>query len=164
MTEHKIIIGAIVNNQFGVLMRITELFTKRGYNIDSLEVGVTDDPTLSRMTIVAMGDTQTEAQIIQQLSKLHDVRHAAIIPASAASVREHMLIKLKVGANTNAALTAMINTYGAKVIDFSADTITAEVTGAPESNDAFIEAAQEYGILEVCRAGVQALHRGSECL
>ncbi|MCL1798870.1 MAG: acetolactate synthase small subunit [Eggerthellaceae bacterium] len=164
MSEQRIIIGALVNNHFGVLMRITELFTKRCYNIDSLEVGVTDDPALSRMTIVATGDAHTEVQIVQQLSKLHDVRRAAIIPVERASVREHMLIKLKVGANTNAALMAMINSYGAKVIDFSADTLTAEVTGAPEGNDAFIEASRDYGILEVCRAGVQALHCGTECL
>ncbi|MCL1797778.1 MAG: acetolactate synthase small subunit [Eggerthellaceae bacterium] len=164
MSDHKIIIGAIVNNQFGVLMRITELFTKRCYNIDSLEVGVTDDPAYSRMTIVATGDASVEEQIIKQLSKLHDVRHAAIIPTERASVREHMLIKLKVAPNTNAALTAMINARGAKVIDFSAETITAEVTGEVESNDGFIECAREFGILEICRAGAQALHRGTECL
>jgi len=163
-SEHKIIIGAIVNNQFGVLMRITELFTKRCYNIDSLEVGVTDDPDFSRMTIVATGDAHTEQQIVKQLSKLHAVRFAAIIPPEHASVREHMLIKLRVGPDRNADLTSMINRYGAKVIDFSADTITAEVTGEVASNDAFIEASREFGILEICRAGAQALHRGTECL
>ena len=164
MTDRKFIIGAIVNNQFGVLMRITELFTKRCYNIDSLEVGVTDDPRLSRMTIVVTGDSYVEEQIIKQLSKLHDVCHAAIIPLERATVREHMLIKLKVTPHTSAALTAMINTYAAKVIDFTADTITVEVTGEIESNDAFVEASREYGILEICRAGAQALHRGTERL
>jgi acetolactate synthase-1/3 small subunit len=75
-----------------------------------------------------------------------------------------MLVKLKVTPNTSADLTAMINTFGAKVIDFTADTVTAEVTGEIEGNDAFVGAAREFGIIEVCRAGAQALHRGSECL
>jgi len=161
---HRIIIGAIVNNQFGVLMRITELFTKRGYNIDSLEVGITDNPEYSRMTIVATGDAATEQQIVKQLSKLHAVRHAAIIPADEASVREHMLIKLRVGPHQNADLTSMINRFGAKVIDFSAETITAEVTGEVANNDSFVEASREFGIMEICRAGAQALHRGAQCL
>jgi len=164
MSEHKIIIGALVNNKPGVLMRITELFTKRCYNIDSLVVGETDDHTISRMTIVAMGDTYTEQQIIKQLSRLHDVRHAAIIPEEVATVREHMLIKLKATPTTTAALTEMINIYAAKVIDFSSETVTAEVTGEVENNDAFIEASKEYGIIEICRAGAQALHRGNTCL
>ena len=181
-SKEKIIIGAVVNNHPGVLMRVTELFTKRCYNIDSLEVGVTDNPAISRMTIVATGDAQTGEQIVKQLSKLHDVRRAAIIPRECASVREHMLVKLRVtphasatsntntapntnaAPNTSAALTSMVNAYGAKVIDFSADSVTAEVTGEMESNDAFIAAARDFGILEVCRAGAQALHRGTECL
>jgi len=164
MPEQKIIIGALVNNKPGVLMRITELFTKRCYNIDSLVVGVTDDETVSRMTIVAMGDAYIEEQIVKQLSKLHDVLHAAIIPGEKATVREHMLIKLKATPQTTAALTEMINTYAAKVIDFSAETVTAEVTGEVENNDAFIEASKEYGIIEISRAGAQALHRGNTCL
>lgn len=164
VTGHKIIIGALVNNHPGVLMRITELFTKRCYNIDSLEVGVTDDPTISRMTIVAKGDDAVEAQILKQLSKLHDVRRAAVIPANRATIRELMLVKIQVLSQMNGALTTMINTRGAKVIDFSIDTVTVEVTGEVESNDAFIEAAREFGILEVCRAGAQALHRGNESL
>ena len=162
--DKKIIIGAVVNNRPGVLMRVTELFTKRCYNIDSLEVGVTDDPAISRMTIVATGDEYTEGQIVKQLSKLHDVRRAAIIPKECALVREHMLIKLNVAPHTSAALTSMIASHGAKVVDFSADTITAEVTGEIKNNDAFIAAARDFGILEVCRAGAQALHRGTECL
>ncbi|MDR0501558.1 MAG: acetolactate synthase small subunit [Coriobacteriales bacterium] len=164
MAEEKIIIGAIVNNHFGVLMRITELFAKRCYNIDSLEVGITDDPALSRMTIVAMGDALVREQIVKQLSKLHDVRRAAVIPKEKANVREHMLIKLCNDENGNAELTALVNDCGAKVIDISSRSITVEVTGEVESNDAFIKSAKEFGILEICRAGAQALHRGSECL
>lgn len=162
--EHKIIIGAIVNNQFGVLMRITELFTKRCYNIDSLEVGITDNPTISRMTIVAKGDAYVEKQIIKQLSKLHDVRHVAIIPKERAAVREHMLVKMKAAPHASGSLTNMINTYAAKIIDITTSTLIVEVTGEVASNDAFIEEAKEYGIIEICRAGAQALHRGIECL
>ena len=164
MLQRKIVIGVLVNNKPGTLMHITELFTKRCFNIDSLVVGMTDNPTISRMTIVATGNEHVEGQIVKQLSKLHDVFHAAVIPADQATVREHMLIKLEVAPDTNTAVTEMINTYAAKVIDFTAHTVTAEVTGEVENNDRFVEASKEYGIIEICRAGAQALHRGNTSL
>jgi acetolactate synthase-1/3 small subunit len=162
--EEKIIIGALVNNHFGVLTRVSELFAKRCYNIDSLVVGVTDDPAFSRMTIVAMGDEYIRNQIVRQLAKLYDVHCVELIPNDQASVREHMLIKLRVSGTDNTEITETLNTFGAKVIDFSSDTITAEVTGEVPSNDSFVELVSRYGILEICRAGAQALYRGGRCL
>ena len=163
-TDEKIIIGALVNNHFGVLTRVSELFAKRCYNIDSLVVGVTDNPAFSRMTIVAMGDSYIRDQIVKQLAKLHDVHRVDVIPNEQASVREHMLIKLRVSGSTNAEITNTFNGFGAKVIDFSADTITAEVTGDVPSNDRCVEQVERYGIMEICRAGAQALYRGNHCL
>ncbi|MDR1891917.1 MAG: acetolactate synthase small subunit [Oscillospiraceae bacterium] len=162
--NEQFIIGAIVKNHFGVLTRVSSLFSRRGYNIDSLVVGVTENPEYSRMTIAAAGDEQVRRQVVNQLQKLHDVVRADIIPMENANLREHMLIKLTTGAGINAEITNIINRFGAKVIDFGAQSITAEVTGSPESNGKFLELAAPYGILEVCRAGVQALHRGAETL
>lgn len=162
--SNKFTIGAIVANHFGVLTRISSLFSRRGYNIDSLVVGVTHNPAVSRMTIVASGDEYIKDQIVKQLSKLHDVKLVGIIPDEQAVVREHMLIKLKVENGSNAEITGMINDFGAKVVDFSTDSIMAEVTGEASSNDRFVEVAKKYGILEICRAGAQALNRGSKVL
>lgn len=164
MADERIIIGILVNNHFGVLTRVSELFAKRCYNIDSLVVGETDDSAYSRMTIVARGDGSIKDQMVKQLAKLHDVHQVAVIPAENASVREHMLVKLHVTGQTNTQITTMFNRFGAKVVDFSADSVTAEVTGEVETNDHFVMAASDYGILEICRAGAQALHRGSSCL
>jgi len=164
VADSKIIIGVLVNNKPGVLMHITELFTKRCFNIDSLVVGMTEKPAISRMTITSIGDVQIENQIVKQLSKLHDVLHVAVIPENKATVREHMLIKMEVTAETSSAVTEMINAFAAKVIDFTASTVTAEVTGEVENNDRFVEASKEYGIIEICRAGAQALHRGNTSL
>jgi len=162
--NEKFIIGAIVNNHFGVLNRVTALFSRRGYNIDSLVVGMTDDSNLSRMTIVAMGDEYIKDQIVKQLGKLHDVVRVGIIPDDVAVAREHMLIKMRVDSGANADITDVINRFGAKVIDFSASTITAEVTGEAASNDEFVDTVRGYGIIEICRAGAQALHRDGETL
>lgn len=162
--QDKFIIGAIVNNQFGVLARVSALFSRRGYNIDSLVVGVTDNPKYSRMTIVASGDESVRKQVVKQLGKLYDVVRVDIIPIDQATVREHMLVKMRVENGSNAEITDMINKFGAKMVDFSASTITAEVTGEVTSNDQFIEEAKKYGILEICRAGAQALDRNGKCL
>jgi len=162
--EAPFLIGAIVANQFGVLTRVSALFSRRGYNIDSLVVGVTENPAYSRMTIAATGDEQARSQVVKQLNKLHDVIRVDVIPAEEASAREHMLIKLRVNGSGNADITNTINKFGAKVIDFDTTSITAEVTGPTALNDKFIETARPYGILEVCRAGIQALHRGGVTL
>ncbi len=162
--HEQFIIGAIVKNHFGVLTRVSSLFARRGYNIDSLVVGVTDDPAYSRMTIVVNGDDAIREQIVKQLRKLHDVERVGILARERTTVREHMLIKLRVADGNNAEIADCINRFGAKVVDFSKDSITAEVTGENASNDSFITLAKQYGILEICRAGAQALARGEELL
>jgi acetolactate synthase-1/3 small subunit len=160
----RIVIGAIVNNHFGVLTRVSEMFAKRGYNIESLVVGVTDDPDFSRMTIVAIGDDYVREQIVKQLDKLFDVQRASVIPEEMAVVREHMLVKLHAAPENSSGITALLNSYGAKMVDFSTGTITAEVCGDVGGNERFIQAVRSYGIIEICRAGAQALHKGGDCL
>lgn len=159
--EEKFTIGAIVENHFGVLNRVAGLFAKRGYNINSLAVGETDDPRLSRMTIVVSGDDYVKEQMLKQLNKLFDVRKVILLENDSSVLREHMLIKLSVMAGNNDKITDMINKYGGKVIDFSTETITVEITGDVQNNDSFINESRQYGILEVCRAGAVALARGN---
>ena len=159
--EEKFTIGAIVDNHFGVLNRVAGLFAKRGYNINSLAVGETDDPKLSRMTIVVSGDDYVKEQMFKQLNKLYDVRKVILLENDSSVLREHMLIKLKVQDGNNDKITDMINKYGGKMIDFSTDSITVEITGDVKNNDGFINEARPYGILEVCRAGAVALARGN---
>ena len=161
--EELFFIGVIVNNHFGVLTRVSSLFSRRGYNIESLVVGVTDHPEISRMTIAMRGDTQIKAQVLKQLRKLIDVVEAGEIPAEQAVIREHMLIKIRMSDN-NAALSDIIGRFGGEVVDFCVGAITVEVTGAAEKNDEFVESVRPFGILEICRAGAQALHRGPEKL
>ena len=160
----KFIIGVIVQNHSGVLTRVTSLFSRRGYNIDSLVVAETDNPQYSRMTIVATGNESVKNQIVKQLDKLQDVVTVDVIPHEDAAVREHMLIKIKVASDSNTDITNMINDFGSKVIDFGTESVTVEVTGDAKTNDRFIDAARTFGIMEICRAGAQALNRGSHVL
>ena len=119
MKKGQFILGVIVTNHFGVLTRVSGLFSRRGYNIDSLNVGETEDPTLSRMTIIVTGDDYIESQIVKQLSKLQDVKKVELLPADEAVIREHLLIKVRVTNETRTQITEAVNIFRAKVIDFT---------------------------------------------
>jgi len=155
-------VALLVNNRFGVLNRIAGLYGKRGYNIDSLSVGETEDPRYSRMTIVSTGDEYIKKQVIRQLSKLYDVKAAVLLEEEEAVSVEHLLIKLKVNGEGNSAVTALVNEYGGKVMDFGERTLTADLTGPPRRIQAFIEACVPFGILELCRSGALALSVGTQ--
>ncbi|MCL2080397.1 MAG: acetolactate synthase small subunit [Oscillospiraceae bacterium] len=159
MTE-KFIIGIIVSNHFGVLNRVAGLYAKRGYNIDSLAVGETDDPKYSRMTIVSTGDEYMKNQVIEQLKKLHDVKMVVLLDKDSAVSVEHMLIKLELSKEDKTTISDLINDYGGNVMDFGADFITAEISGSSEKIERFIEAAKKIGILEVCRSGLISIAQG----
>jgi len=158
----KFTVGLIVSNHFGVLNRVAGLYSKRCYNIDSLAVGVTENPEYSRMTIVSTGDDYMKEQVVSQLEKLHDVRSVALFDTVGMASAEHMLIKLDAGGGRGADISKLINTYGGKVRDFSGDFITAEITGSSEQLNAFIEESRALGILEVCRGGLIAMSHGAE--
>jgi acetolactate synthase-1/3 small subunit len=153
-------VGLIVNNHHGVLNRIAGLYGKRGYNIDSLSVGETENPNLSRMTIVSTGDEYIKSQIIRQLSKLYDVKAAFLLEKDMSVSVEHLLIKLKINGSGNASVTELIDSYGGKVLELCENFIIADITGAPEKIQAFIEQAKPLGILELCRSGALALSTG----
>jgi len=158
----KFIVGVIVSNHFGVLNRVAGLYAKRGYNIDSLAVGETEDPAYSRMTIVSTGDEYMKTQVLRQLEKLHDVKMVVLLEKSSAVSIEHMLIKLRLAGEGKAAISELINDYGGNVMDFGADFITAEISGSSEKIERFIEAVREIGILEVCRSGLISMVQGAE--
>ena len=162
--KEKFIVGIIVSNHFGVLNRVAGLYAKRGYNIDSLAVGETDDPEYSRMTIVSTGDEYMKSQVLKQLEKLHDVKMVVLLDKDSSVSIEHMLIKLKLGNEGKAAISDLINDYGGNVMDFGSDFITAEISGSSEKIERFIEAAREIGILELCRSGLISIAQGSESI
>jgi len=158
----KFIVGLIVSNHFGVLNRVAGLYAKRGYNIDSLAVGETEDPAFSRMTIVSTGDDYMKTQVLRQLEKLHDVKMVVLLEKSRAVSIEHMLIKLRLADEGKAAISDLINDYGGNVMDFGADFITSEISGSSEKIERFIEAVRDIGILEVCRSGLISMNQGAD--
>jgi len=160
--NEKFIVGIIVSNHFGVLNRVAGLYAKRGYNIDSLAVGETENPIYSRMTIVSTGDEYMKNQVLRQLEKLHDVKMVVLLDKDSSVSIEHMLIKLKVGGAGKATISDLINDYGGKVMDFGGDFITAEITGSSEKIERFIASARAIGILEVCRSGLISMICGTE--
>jgi len=160
--NEKFIVGIIVSNHFGVLNRVAGLYAKRGYNIDSLAVGETENPAYSRMTIVSTGDEYMKNQVLKQLDKLHDVKMVVLLDKESAVSVEHMLIKLELADESKAAISDLINDYGGNVMDFGADFITAEISGSSEKIERFIEAAREIGILEVCRSGLISMIQGTD--
>lgn len=160
--DEKFTVGIIVSNHFGVLNRVAGLYSKRGYNIDSLAVGETENPEYSRMTIVSTGDDYMKNQVLRQLEKLHDVKMVVLLDKENSVSIEHMLIKLKVGGVGKAAISDMINDFGGKVMDFGGDFITAEITGSSEKIEKMIDAARGIGILEVCRSGLISMVHGTQ--
>jgi acetolactate synthase-1/3 small subunit len=161
MNEQRVILGVLVSNQFGVLTRVAGLFARRGYNIDSLTVGETEDPAYSRMTIVARGDDYMKSQIVKQLEKLYDVKEIRVLSDEASVSRELLLIKICADQQRHAEIMEAVKVYRAKVIDLSSQAITMEITGESDKLDAFVEYLKPYGIAELCRTGVTAISRGS---
>jgi acetolactate synthase-1/3 small subunit len=155
-------IGLLVANRHGVLHRIAGLYNKRGYNIDSLAVGETENPRLSRMTIVSRGDASIQTQMLRQIKKLPDVKAAAVIEGDGTVFVEHLLIKLSVGKVKTVEITALVNQYGGKILDVGSDFLLADITGNPQSVQSFIEKCKAIGIHELCRSGVLALAGGSD--
>ena len=164
LNEHKenFTVGVIVSNHFGVLNRVAGLYAKRGYNIDSLAVGETENPRYSRMTIVSTGDDYMKEQVVAQLRKLHDVKLVVLFDKENTVSVEHMLIKLKVNGSGTAEISALINMYGGKVMDFGENFITAEITGDSGKIEEFTEKARVHGILEICRSGRISIIHGAE--
>lgn len=156
-------VTALVKNHSGVLTRISGLFARRCFNIDSLVVCASENPKLSRMTIVSDADEETVAQIIKQLDKLADVIKVCELE-SGAITRELLLIKIRVSAVQRPEIESTCNIYKAKLVDLSPDSVVIELTGEPVKLDALINILAPYGIIELSRTGVTALERGSRSI
>lgn len=140
------------------------MFSRRGYNIDSLTVGRTEDPSISRMTITLMGDDNVLEQVKKQLNKLEDVVRVIDFKANESVYRELVLIKVKANAENRAAINETVKIFRSKIIDLSTDTLTIELTGDEDKISALINLMEEYGIEELARTGVTALQRGEKTI
>jgi acetolactate synthase-1/3 small subunit len=164
MENVRLIFSLLVANESGVLTRISGLFARRGFNIDSLSVGETQDSHISRITIQAMGDAYVREQIVHQLEKLHDVKTVELMDATKTVLRELLLVKVRAEIDTRSQVLDAVTVFRAKVIDLTPATMTMELTGEKSKLDAFITYMEPLGIIEVCRTGVTAIGRGGYVL
>jgi acetolactate synthase-1/3 small subunit len=155
------VLSALVQNHAGVLSRVSGLFSRRGYNIDSLTVGETQEPGVSRMTIVVRGDEATIEQIQKQLEKLVEVGAVRLLDFGKSVHRELALVKVSATHQNRSDIMQIANVFRARVVDVSHETLTLEVTGDEGKVDGLIELLEPYGIRELARTGIAALDRGS---
>jgi acetolactate synthase-1/3 small subunit len=157
-------LSVLVENKPGVLARVAGLFARRGFNIDSLAVGETEDPAISRMTIVVSVANKSLEHVSKQLHKLINVLRIAELPHDASVERELALIKVSAGAGRRAEVLEMVEIFRAKVIDVDSESIVVEATGTPEKVEALLELLSPSGIIEMARTGRVALGRGARGL
>ena len=158
----KRVLSLLVDNTSGVLSRVAGLFSRRGYNIDSLTVGETADPRYSRMTVVARGDEQILDQIVKQLAKLIDVVDIKVLEEESSVNRELVLVKVRADAADRQSIIAIANVFRGNIIDVGKDSLIIELTGQQSKLDAFVELLRGYEILELARTGSTGLSRGAE--
>ncbi len=164
MQSDRFILAMLVNNEAGVLTRVSSLFGRRSYNIDSLSVGETENSALSRITVATRGDQAAQNQIVHQLRKLHDVRSVIVMDPNQTVLRELMLIKIAAGADKLAQVQEAAKVFRAKIVDLTPGSVTAEITGEQAKLDAFIKCLEPYGVTELCRTGLTAIGRGDYTL
>lgn len=157
-------ISILVENHAGVLSRISGLFSRRSFNIDSLAVGVTDDPTVSRITIIVNGDEYTVEQVTKQLNKMVDVIKLKQLDSSSDICRELLLIKVRCNAKNRSDLIDIVQLMQAKISDLSSNSFTLELSDTPQRLALMEEMLRPYGILEEVRTGAIALQHGTEVL
>lgn len=158
------IISLLMENESGALYRVSGLFSARGYNIESLTVAPTEDPTLSRMTIVTSGSDEIIEQIIKQLNKLIDVVKVLDLNDGRFIERELMIVKVKANAQYRDEMKRMCDIFRGRIIDVSDSSFTIEITGSSSKLDAYIESIDEAAILETVRTGASGIGRGDRIL
>lgn len=158
--EKQQILVALVENKMGVLNRISSLFRRRRFNIDSLNVGRTENPDLSRMTIVVNADDTNVEQVIKQLYKIIDVVKVSNVTFDETVIRETLLFKLHATKNTRTEVLQFSEAFRAKTVDISSDSLMLELTARPEKINQFIEVMRHFGIKEMVRTGATVLNRG----
>ena len=155
------VLTVLVANNPGVLGRISGLFSRRGYNIDSLSVGTTEDPRYSRITVSVRGDERIIEQIQKQVAKLVDVLEVAELPSETSIYRELCFIMVEADAGRRSEIFNIAGVFRANVIDVTLRTITVEMTGDLDKIEAFIELMKPYGIIKIVRTGLSGIERGN---
>lgn len=160
MAKHTL--SVLVENHAGVLSRVAGLFSRRGFNIDSLAVGVTENPEISRITIVVDGDEYTVEQVSKQLNKLIDVIKIKQLEKSDSVSRELAMIKVAATAATRSEIIQLVEIFRANIVDVSKSTLTIEITGSTEKVAALEDLLKQFGIKEIVRTGTIAIERGNK--
>ncbi|MFZ4789459.1 MAG: acetolactate synthase small subunit [Candidatus Competibacteraceae bacterium] len=158
------LISILMENEAGALSRVANLFSARGYNIESLTVAPTDDPTLSRLTLATSGNEQVIEQIVKQLNKLIDVVKLIDLSETDAIERELMLVKTKASGEQRAEMKRLADIFGGRILDVTDATYTIELTGDGNQLDNFLRAIEKDAILEVVRSGATGIARGQKAL
>jgi acetolactate synthase-1/3 small subunit len=164
MAVEKFILSVLVNNEAGVLTRVSGLFARRSFNIDSLSVAETQDPKVSRITISATGDDYLKEQIVHQLEKLHDVKVVQVMNPERTVVRELVLIKISADHEERSHIQEAVTVFRAKVVDLAQDSMIVELTGEKSKIDAFLKFLEPYRVTELCRTGMTAIGRSDYIL
>ncbi|OGR85418.1 MAG: acetolactate synthase small subunit [Elusimicrobia bacterium RIFCSPLOWO2_01_FULL_54_10] len=162
--EPKHTISVLVENRSGVLARISGLFSARGFNIDSLAVGETEDPTVSRMTIVVKGDERILEQVEKQLNKVIDVIKVSDYMETPHLERDLALIKVNADKRNRSELLQVVDIFRAKIVDVAPDSVIVEATGDEAKILALLEMLEPFGVKEMCRTGIVAMARGAKSL
>ena len=164
MNKEKFVLAIYVENKYGVLTRVTSMFTRRGYNIDTLAVGETENPEYSRITISLRGSKTEREQLLNQLKKLYNVRKVEIIAEDKGIRRELLLLKVKNCSETRSDVKDCIEAFRAKIVDYNSESLVIEMTGDTPKIEAFVENMKPFGIIEMCRTGIVAIERGSDSI
>lgn len=159
--KNKHIVAALVEDRPGVLTRVASLFRRRGFNIDSLSVGRTEIPGMSRMTLVVDGANTVVEQVVKQLYKVIDVVKVSDITHDETILRELVLIKVSATASTRSDIIQFVEIYRGKIVDVAPDSLTIEITGPPDKIESFVALIRPFGIKELARTGVVAMVRGA---
>ena len=157
----KFTVAILVNNQFGVLNRVTSMFRRRAFNIISLTVSETESEAFSRITVQSEGDEIKKAQLINQLYKLHDIVSVAELSNEETVNRELLLIKVRNCSETRDDVRGAIDAFEGKIVDYTRESQMIQMIGDSRKIDSFVNIMKEFGILEICRTGVVSLQRGS---
>ena len=157
-------VGVLVSNEPGVLSRVSGLFFRRGFNIDSLAVGPTQDETVSRITVVVCGNEQTIEQLVQQLYKLICVQKVQVFRSGESVARQLVMVKVAAAAEQREGVMRLAEIFRAKIMDVSRNAVILQITGEDEKVHALLDLLSDYGILEMVQTGAVALERGEGCM
>ena len=158
------VLSILVENHPGVLSRVSGLFSRRAYNIDSLSVGETEETSHSRITVAVMGDADIIEQIRKQVEKLVDVTEVIVLTPGESVYRELTLIKVRADAKVRPEIVGIVEIFRANIIDVARESMTVEITGDQEKISAFVELMTSYGVIEIVRTGLTAIQRGNVAL